>query len=189
MKLLTIELTNREYLALAEAAGGLGQHPRELARSAVVFATFQKPTPFATQVRELHGKGATVPEIARAMNQTNIRVQTELKRLGLKSNRPQPSNRKGSNPVKKTETEPATEYETEAPRHVLIIEETGMAYVAPHIRPETPRCAVLLDAFRRFSHGGFGEITPGRFWCDVSEDGNFEIGSRIEAVPSTKASE
>lgn len=95
--------------------------------------------------------------------------------------------------MKRTETiettEPADSFETEAPRHVLIIEaESRLTYVAPHIRPETPRCLVLLDAFRRFSHGGFGEIPAGRYWCDVSEDGNFEIGSRIDTVPNGKVS-
>lgn len=81
-------------------------------------------------------------------------------------------------------------------RHVLIIEPSGWSYIAPHLDlgrhpfSECKRVGDALTAFRERSvfdaemHSTiavepFSGVEPGRFWCSVDADGNFEIGSRI----------
>lgn len=70
---------------------------------------------------------------------------------------------------------------TDHPRHVLIVEQ-GVAYVAPHTWPEHPdRCLAMSEAAQVFLEDG--ELPPpGRWWCDVDFDGNFTIGTQIEAL-------
>jgi len=83
-------------------------------------------------------------------------------------------------------------------RHVLVIEPTGLTYIAPHTPEVTARhreqplvrgerlcaaVAIAFDAWREARHDGFQpEDHPdeGRWWCDVSEDGVFEVGGRVE---------
>lgn len=72
-------------------------------------------------------------------------------------------------------------------RHVLIVEEGGMSYIAPHLWADRPDCEPLRHAFEAFraevgeSRAGEGTETmkPGRFYCSVDFDGNFAPGSRI----------
>ena len=67
-------------------------------------------------------------------------------------------------------------------RHVLIVEPDGWTYVAPHL-PDGRRSAVCKSVGRAaytFLERGTPP-GPGRYWCDVSPDGNFEIGGRVRA--------
>ena len=79
-------------------------------------------------------------------------------------------------------------------QHVLIVELDGSTYIAPHhYRPDLQRCHDVYAAFEAFRtrvtypaiDGGpmlpavAPDGEPGRYWCDVDEDGNFTIGSRI----------
>jgi len=64
-------------------------------------------------------------------------------------------------------------------RHVLIVEPSGAAYIAPHLG-EKDRCAELHAAWVTFSHGWNDKTAaPGRYWCSVEDDGNFSIGGRL----------
>lgn len=73
-------------------------------------------------------------------------------------------------------------------RHVLIIEENGVCYVAPHpMRHDHPmtECVRVGDAVKVF-RGGTQMITgpnpgPGRFWIAVDDHGVLEIGGRVDA--------
>lgn len=68
-------------------------------------------------------------------------------------------------------------------RHVLIVEDGGLSYVAPHLPADHPyseceRVGVALGAFR--GDPPFEEQhPPGRYWCSVDEFGNFEIGGQV----------
>jgi len=81
-----------------------------------------------------------------------------------------------------TDPQPAIADASKVSRHVLIVEPDGWAYVAPHT-PRGERLALCEDvarAGRVFCQIGTPPA-PGRYWCDVSPDGNFEIGSRVAA--------
>lgn len=71
-------------------------------------------------------------------------------------------------------------------RHVLIVEPDGLTYVGPHLdlpKFDSARCEAIRHAAHAFVYGrGIGAAAapaPGRYWCDVSEDGVFEIGGRV----------
>lgn len=72
-------------------------------------------------------------------------------------------------------------------RHVLIVEEGGMSYIAPHLWADRADCEPLRHAFEAFraevgesrASEGTETMRPGRFYCSVDFDGNFAPGSRI----------
>lgn len=72
-------------------------------------------------------------------------------------------------------------------RHVLIIEPSGWTYLGFHTPETTARheqnrpgiCYAIAEAARSFTSGPRPDLEPGRFWCDLDEDGVFLIGSRI----------
>ncbi len=73
-------------------------------------------------------------------------------------------------------------------RHVLIVEDTGWTYVAPHADPSTHpyyECERIGRALRAFRGDYDGDdeqpstMAPGRYWCSADADGNFEIGGRV----------
>lgn len=73
-------------------------------------------------------------------------------------------------------------------RHVLIIEESGISYVAPHEQHLHPhavceRVGRALIAFRGVDDVFMPEPHPGagRYWIDVDEDGNLALGGRISS--------
>lgn len=85
-----------------------------------------------------------------------------------------------------------------ARRHVLVIEPSGWCYLAPHTNEAAARflsydtdhelslCERVTIAFRAWRHEVHdGSRRPedhpdeGRWWCDVSPDGVFEVGARI----------
>lgn len=96
--------------------------------------------------------------------------------------------RVGSEPGDYPAADPST-------RHVLIVEPDGWAYIAPHLpgNHDLAECERVALASRAFlgkpnwagARGAGVGPGPGRYWCSASEDGVFEIGSRLpDFVPS-----
>lgn len=80
---------------------------------------------------------------------------------------------------------PATEEYPTAPafRHVMIVEPTGLTYVAPHRDVDDldlDQCLRIPAAFRVFTDGA-RLPAPGRYWISVADDGNLEVGGRVPA--------
>lgn len=74
-------------------------------------------------------------------------------------------------------------------RHVLNIEPSGWAYIAPHLWEADDSCRLLAFAADVFMGGSleFGMVSvmpPGRYWCSLDDDGNFAIGGRLAEVPA-----
>jgi len=65
-------------------------------------------------------------------------------------------------------------------RHVLEVDALGRARIVGHGHgiANDGICRTIERAARTFVNSG-ETMPPGEYWCDVSPDGNFEIGGRL----------
>lgn len=82
------------------------------------------------------------------------------------------------------DTTPAeVEYRTPGPhdRHILAVKADGFAKIVGHETrsgSEAEACRRLQEAWEIFEDSP-AELPRGRFYCELGEDGNFEIGARV----------
>lgn len=70
-------------------------------------------------------------------------------------------------------------------RHAIIVEPvSGFTYLAPHLPglylPELcGALALAVEAFLGGTNDAPPGIDPGRYWCDLDDDGNLALGGRV----------